>query len=52
VQGRKTGVVDTVGRFELPDGTVGYGLWEYAIGGPHDRYGFQSYSDGWRGPAD
>jgi hypothetical protein len=50
VQARKTGVVDTVGRFELPDGTVGYGLWEYAVGGPHDRYGFESYTDGWRGP--
>lgn len=42
---RKVGVVDTVGRFEY-GGKVGYGLWEYAIGGPHDRYGFRSWTDG------
>lgn len=45
---RKVGVVDTVARFTLPDGQVGHGLWEYAVGGPHDRYGFESYTDGFR----
>jgi hypothetical protein len=41
------GLVDSVGRFEY-DGQVGFGLWEYAIGGPHDKYGFESYTDGWK----
>ena len=41
------GLVDSVGRFEY-DGHVGVGLWEYAIGGPHDKYGFESYTDGWK----
>jgi hypothetical protein len=45
---RKAGVVDTVGQFELDDGEVGHGLWEYSVNGPHDRYGFESYTDGWR----
>jgi hypothetical protein len=44
------GLVDSVGRFEY-DGNVGFGLWEYAIGGPHDQYGFESYTDGWKPPA-
>ena len=43
---RKVGVVDTIGRFEY-DGKVGYGLWEYAIGGPHDKYGFATWTDGY-----
>lgn len=38
------GLVDAVARFEA-DGQVGYGLWEYAIFGPHDRYGFESWED-------
>jgi hypothetical protein len=42
---RMTGVVDCVGRFDY-DGMTGYGLWEYAIAGPHERYGFESWSDG------
>ena len=40
------GVVDTVARFEH-DGNVGYGLWEYILAGPHDRYGFTSWTDGY-----
>jgi hypothetical protein len=48
---RKVGVVDTVGRFTLEDGQVGYGLWEYAISGPHEGYGFASYTDGYSGSA-
>jgi hypothetical protein len=43
---RMVGVVDTVGRFEY-DGRVGHGLWEYAVGGPHDQYGFESWTDGY-----
>ena len=41
------GLVDSVGRYEY-EGHVGFGLWEYAIGGPHDKYGFESYTDGWK----
>ena len=37
------GLVDAVGRFELPDGTTGHGLFEYFVLGPYPRYGF----DGW-----
>jgi hypothetical protein len=35
------GLVDSLARFEL-DGEVGYGLFEYAVLGPNDRYGFGS----------
>jgi hypothetical protein len=34
------GLVDAVARFELPDGTVGHGLFEYMVLGPYPRYGF------------
>lgn len=43
---RRAGVVDTVGRFEY-DGKIGHGLWEYVVAGPHDRYGFTSWTDGY-----
>jgi hypothetical protein len=33
------GLVDTLARFEL-DGATGYGLFENAVLGPNDRYGF------------
>jgi hypothetical protein len=45
IRARKVGVIDTVGRFEH-DGNIGYGLWEYAIAGPHSQYGFESWTDG------
>lgn len=45
VRARAFGVVDSVARFEV-DGRVGYGLWEYMVLGPHDRYGFQGFDDG------
>ena len=38
------GLVDSVARFELPDGTVGHGLFEYLVLGPHERYGFEDWS--------
>ncbi len=37
------GLVDSVARFELPDGTVGTGLFEYMVLGPHERYGFEEW---------
>jgi hypothetical protein len=43
---RLVGLIDSVGRFEY-DGLVGYGLWEYVIAGPHDQYGFESWTDGY-----
>ena len=36
---RAYGLVDNLARFEL-DGEVGYGLFENAVLGPNDRYGF------------
>ncbi len=44
------GIVDSVARFEArpaggEGGQVGYGLWEYAIFGPHQQYGFNSWED-------
>lgn len=44
------GIVDSVARFEARSGggdtdQVGYGLWEYAVFGPHERYGFKSWED-------
>jgi hypothetical protein len=36
---RKRGLVDNLARFTL-DGDVGYGLFEFAILGPYDHYGF------------
>jgi hypothetical protein len=49
---RMVGLVDAVGRTTLRapgrpelDGRVGYGLWEYVIAGPHDRYGFRDLFD-------
>lgn len=46
---RRVGVVDTVATYQL-DGHVGHGLWEYSVSGPHDRYGFETWTDGWRDP--
>jgi hypothetical protein len=40
------GLVDAVARFEY-EGHVGYGLWEYAVVGPHQRYGFEGWADGY-----
>ena len=37
------GLVDSVARFELADGTVGTGLFEYLVLGPHERYGFEGW---------
>jgi hypothetical protein len=37
------GLVDSVARFELEDGTVGHGLFEYLVMGPHERYGFAGW---------
>ena len=37
------GLVDAVARFELPDGTVGHGLFEYLVLGPYPRYGFEGW---------
>jgi hypothetical protein len=42
---RMFGIVDSAARFRL-GGEVGYGLWEYLLVGPHDRYGFQDLFDG------
>ena len=39
------GIVDSVARFETSTGDVGYGLWEYFVLGPHDRYGFKGWDD-------
>jgi hypothetical protein len=36
---RTYGLIDTLARFEL-DGAVGYGLFENAVLGPNDQYGF------------
>jgi hypothetical protein len=33
------GLCDAAARFELDDGTVGYGLFESIVFGPHERYG-------------
>jgi hypothetical protein len=46
---RMMGIVDSVARFELTEGDkthVGYGLWEYFVIGPHDKYGFTDLLDG------
>ncbi|MCA1833237.1 MAG: hypothetical protein ABR548_07565 [Actinomycetota bacterium] len=37
------GLVDSVARFDLPDGTTGFGLFEYLVLGPYPRYGFESW---------
>ncbi len=42
---RMMGIVDSAARFRL-DGEVGYGLWEYFVIGPHDKYGFKDLLDG------
>jgi hypothetical protein len=44
--GRKAmwGLCDSAARFELDDGTVGHGLFEYMVFGPHERYGFADWS--------
>lgn len=40
VQRRGRGVTDHAARFTLDDGRVAYGLFEFTILGPYDRYGF------------
>jgi hypothetical protein len=40
---RTYGLIDNLARFEL-DGEVGYGLFENAVLGPNDRYGFGARS--------
>ncbi len=45
---RMFGIVDSVARCEL-DGQVGYGLFEYMVLGPHERYGFTDFLDGFGG---
>ena len=44
-EGRKAmwGLCDSVARVELDDGTAGYGLFEYMVFGPHERYGFEGW---------
>lgn len=37
------GLVDSVARFELDDGSIGHGLFEYLVLGPHERYGFEGW---------
>lgn len=39
---RMWGLCDSVARFEA-NGTRGYGLFEYMVLGPHDRYGFAGW---------
>ncbi len=41
---RMVGLVDSVARFEA-NGAVGWGLFEYMILGPYERYGFSSFED-------
>jgi hypothetical protein len=41
---RMVGLVDAVARFES-EGQVGWGLFEYMILGPYQRYGFKSFED-------
>jgi hypothetical protein len=38
-------VVDNSARFVCADGRVGYGLFEVAVVGPHERYGFAGWDD-------
>jgi len=44
-EGRKSlwGLCDAAARFELEDGTVGHGLFEYMVFGPHHPSGFDSW---------
>jgi hypothetical protein len=44
VRAEARGVTDYAARFELDDGRVGYGLFEFAILGPYGPYGFDSRS--------
>jgi hypothetical protein len=37
------GLCDSVARADLEDGTTGYGLFEYMVFGPHERYGFEGW---------
>lgn len=47
---RMWGIVDSVARFEIvrsgEAGAVGWGLFEYMVLGPHERYGFRDLMDG------
>ena len=42
-RGAMWGIVDSVARFELADGTTGHGLFEYVVLGPHEKYGFEGW---------
>lgn len=42
VQRRSRGVTDYAARFEMEDGPVGHGLFEFTILGPYAPYGFES----------
>jgi hypothetical protein len=42
-KGAMWGIVDSVARFELADGTTGHGLFEYLVLGPHEKYGFEGW---------
>ena len=44
VQRTMFGLVDSVARFTV-DGEVGYGLFEWAFFGPHQRYGWKAFDD-------
>jgi hypothetical protein len=39
------GIVDHVARFDVSDGTVGYGLHEHGFFGPYRRYGLERADD-------
>jgi hypothetical protein len=42
------GIVDHVARFEISDGTVGYGLHEHGFFGPYRKYGLERADDTFR----
>ena len=39
------GIVDHVARFDISDGTVGYGLHEHGFFGPFRKYGLERADD-------
>ena len=43
------GIVDSVARFERSDGAIGFGLLEYLLLGPHERFGLKGFDDGFAG---
>lgn len=44
VKAKSRGVTDYAARFQLDDGSVGYGLFEFTVLGPYHPYGFTSRS--------